>query len=151
MSSQPSLSKSKKAKPLPLASTISRLCSKPPQTLGRVRPDSRATSTNLTDPAEELESALASRTGELLHLQRGVLRASINDALRATREEPRKRRRGICMFYRLGIFGKFRGTIPVPSFTVIILSIGGSVNLSTCPLGQVMTSDSMWVRLPRPK
>src|SRR5215469_12396360 len=53
--------------------------------------------------------------------------------------------------YRMGAFGKLRGTIPVPSFTAMILSTGRSVNLSTCPLGQVITSDSIRERLPRPK
>src|SRR5882757_4078425 len=49
------------------------------------------------------------------------------------------------------IFGKLRGTIPALSFTAIILSTGTLVSFSTDPLGQVISRDSILVRLPRPK
>ena len=78
-----------------------------------------------------------------------------------TREDPRNRRRGRIIepiidaqtvlaidscttpaaqhgVQRLGTFGNARGTIPAPSFTVMILSTGKLVSLSTCPLGHVI-------------
>src|SRR5262249_17114872 len=51
----------------------------------------------------------------------------------------------------LGTFGKIRGTIPVPSFTAIILSTGMSFSRSTCPLGHLISSVSILLRLPNPK
>src|SRR5271165_2936532 len=53
--------------------------------------------------------------------------------------------------YLLGTFGNGCGTIPAPSLTAMIESIGTFVSLSTCPLGQLITRDSIFDRLPRPK
>src|SRR6266699_4991755 len=54
-------------------------------------------------------------------------------------------------FHLLGTLGKLRGTIPVPSLTAVILSMGLFVSLSTCPLGQVISNESILVRFPKPK
>ena len=53
--------------------------------------------------------------------------------------------------YLLGMRGKERGMMPVPSFTVMIWLMGRLVSLSTVPLGQVISSPSMLLRCPRPK
>ncbi len=50
-----------------------------------------------------------------------------------------------------GILGKLRGTMPTPSLMARILSTGMSLRRSTWPLGQVISSRSILVRLPRPK
>src|ERR1700740_1889138 len=92
MSSHPSLSKSKKAMPLPLASMMERLWSTPPQTLGIVSPACWATSTYWTGDGE-LETA-ASTSAEFFHFHSGVVSVSSNVLLRTKRDEPRKRRRG---------------------------------------------------------
>src|SRR5580704_2855367 len=93
MSSQPSLSKSKKASPLPLASMMDRLWSTPPHTLGLVRPACWATSTYWTGDVVGLETAASTRPRSL-HFHRGVARASVSVLPRMKREEPRKRLRG---------------------------------------------------------
>jgi len=49
------------------------------------------------------------------------------------------------------ILGKFLGMIPKPSLTVMMRSGARSVNLSTMPLGQAISRESMRVRSPRPK
>src|SRR4029077_16225895 len=60
--------------------------------------------------------------------------------------------RGIHLLTVFGrIFGNERGTMRAPSFTAIILSMGTLVNFSTKPLGQVISRESILVRLPRPK
>src|SRR3984957_4601669 len=93
MSSQPSLSKSKKASPLPLASMMDRLWSTPPHTLGLVRPACWATSTYWTGEVVGLDTAASTRPRSL-HFHRGVARASVSVLPSMKREEPRKRRRG---------------------------------------------------------
>jgi hypothetical protein len=73
---------------------MSRLWSTPPHTLGVFSPACRATSTNWT--GDDVGSDIAdSTTTELLHLQSGVVRASSKEPPSTTRDEPRKRRRGI--------------------------------------------------------
>src|SRR5271156_5656166 len=49
-----------------------------------------------------------------------------------------------------GLFGNGCGTIPTPSLTAMIRSTGRLVSLSTCPLGQVMISDSILDLFPKP-
>src|ERR1700730_9240950 len=93
MSSQPSLSKSKKASPLPLASMIDRLWSTPPHTLGIFNPACCATSTNCTGDGTGFEVAALTSVGSL-HCDSGVVRASISVPLNRKKEEPRNRRRG---------------------------------------------------------
>src|SRR5580658_8463498 len=93
MSSQPSLSKSKKASPLPLASMMDRLWSMPPHTLGLVSPACCATLTNCTGDVVGLDTAASTKAGSL-HFHRGVVRASVSVLPNMKREEPRKRRRG---------------------------------------------------------
>src|ERR1700730_9914142 len=93
MSSQPSLSKSKKASPLPLASMMDRLWSTPPHTLGIFNPACCATSTNCTEDGGGFEVAALTSVGSF-HCQSGVVRASISVLPNRKKEEPRKRRRG---------------------------------------------------------
>src|SRR3984893_18772099 len=93
MSSQPSLSKSKKASPLPLASMMDRLWSMPPHTLGIFNPACRATSTNCTGDDTGFEVAALTSVGSL-HCHSGVVRASISLLPNRKKDEPRKRRRG---------------------------------------------------------
>src|SRR5579863_5972727 len=136
------------------------LWSMPPQTLGAVRPASLATSTNVTGEAAEEERGdwrgEALRVAERFQFQSGVARASRRELPRTTSEEPRKRRRN--GFMRAGYlaagfavnFGKLRGTMPTPSLTAMILSMGTLVSFSTRPLGQVISSESIFARLPRP-
>src|SRR5438552_14587827 len=75
------------------------LCSAPPQTLGTVRPASRATSTNWTgEAAGEFEvdgigRVAASRRIVPRHFQSGVASASNSELPRAIKDEPRNRRR----------------------------------------------------------
>src|SRR5438874_10037307 len=51
----------------------------------------------------------------------------------------------------LAILGNLCGTIPLPSFTAMIWSTGTSVSFCTCPLGHVISRESILVRSPRPK
>src|SRR6185437_14301294 len=104
MSSHPSWSKSKKARPLPLASMMDRLWSMPPHTLGIFNPACCATSTNCTGECERFEVAALTRAGSL-HCQSGVVRASISVLPNRKKDEPRKRRRG--KFIRCD----YRGTV----------------------------------------
>jgi len=58
---------------------------------------------------------------------------------------------GSISLHRLGTFGKLLGTIPVPSLTAMIQSIGTFVSRSTCPLAQVISRDSILARFPLTK
>ena len=58
---------------------------------------------------------------------------------------------GSISLHRLGTYGKLLGTIPVPSLTAMIRSIGTFVSRSTCPLGQVISRDSILARFPQTK
>src|SRR5262249_51228828 len=125
------------------------LRSVPPHTLGVVSPASRATSTKVT--GELGGDFFAACRIVALHLPKGVVNASRRELPSTTREEPRNRRRGKFMGYRAGTFGKSRGTIPAPSFTATIRSVGTLVKRSTCPLGHVISRESIFVRFPKPK
>src|SRR6266550_1962155 len=50
-----------------------------------------------------------------------------------------------------GYLGKLLGTIPVPSLTAMIQSIGTFVSRSTRPLAQVISRDSILARFPLTK
>src|SRR2546421_1026223 len=75
------------------------LCSAPPQTLGTVRPASRATSTNWTgeaageSEADGIGRVAASRRIVPRHFQSGVASASNSELPRTIKDEPRNRRR----------------------------------------------------------
>src|SRR4029077_17812870 len=53
--------------------------------------------------------------------------------------------------FELAMRGNLCGTIPAPSLTAMILSIGTLVSLSTNPLGQFTSRESIFVLAPNPK
>ena len=112
----------------------------------------------------------SSHVERLPHFHSGVVSVSSNVLPATKTDDPTKRRRGIFIelqevrdgdfvaktFARQQIlmlitfassamyFRKWmRGTIPTPSLTAILESTGTFVSLSTCPLGHVITSDSI--------
>src|SRR4029077_19962157 len=131
-----------------------RLWSTPPHTLGELSPASFATSTKVTgDVTAGFETVAASSRAPRFPFQSGVARASSSVEPRRIAEEPRNRRRRNFIYFAVfgAIFGNGCGTIPVPSFTAMILSMGTFAIFSTEPLGQVISRESILVRLPRPK
>jgi len=58
---------------------------------------------------------------------------------------------GSISLHRVGTFGKLRGTIPVPSLTAMIRSIGNIRQSIHLPARQVISRDSILARFPNPK